>query len=146
MFTRYVYSINGEDYFGAYETRSAAESAAIRAAQRLPDPPSSVFVARSTLPDPRVHGFARPILSRLIAREAAAGSTDGYLSNVTESELQNLDVALEAAILGWLARHDRAPSLYRIEAVSEIPLPPQHEHPVTVVDEVYDLGVEAAVL
>ena len=142
MLSRYVYSVNGEDYLGAYETRAAAEAAVLRAARRLPDPPSSVFVARSTLLDPQADGFARPLLSQMRARREAIG--DGYLNNVSDAELRDLDTAIEAAVLGWLARHERHPSVYRVEAVSEIPVPVDAE-PLAAVgaeDEVYDLGVE----
>jgi hypothetical protein len=142
MLSRYVYSINGEDYLGAYETRSTAESAAIKAARMLPDSPASVFVARSTLPDPRAEGFARLVLSHLRTQRESVG--DGYLNHVSEDELRDLDSGIEAAVLGWLARHDRHPSVYRIEAVSEIPVPVEldtHAVAVGAEDEVYDLGV-----
>jgi len=145
MFSRYVYSINGEDYLGAYETRAAAEAAALKAALRMTDPPASVFVARSTLPNPRASGLGRLVLSHMIAREEAGG--DGYLNNVSEAEAQNLDGIVEAAVLGWLARHDRAPSVYRIEGISELQVPGGPERlPIMHDDaEVCDLGVGSGV-
>jgi hypothetical protein len=144
MVSRYVYSLNGEDYVGAYNTRASAEAAALSAVHFMAEPPSTVFTARSVIPDPNVAGCARLLISQVVARDRTAGE-GGYLANVSEEELGDLDADLEKTLVGWLARHQRIPTASRVEAINEIPVPPEPEnHVLTVSDEVYDLGVSDA--
>jgi hypothetical protein len=143
MLSRYVYSLNGEEYVGAYTTREAAESAALSAVHFLAEPPSTVFTARSVIPDPSTAGCARLLISHIAARDLAAGD-GGYLANVSEEELRDFDTELEKALVAWLARHQRMPTSSRIEAINEIPVPPEPENHISSASEVYDLGVSDA--
>src|SRR5438552_18522434 len=67
MPARYAYSLNGENYTGAFSSREEALNAAIEAAR---DPmnviqPQTVFVARRVEPDPHAAGHAKTILREM---------------------------------------------------------------------------------
>jgi hypothetical protein len=142
MESRYVYSFNGSDYFGDFETRSAAEAAGEKAARRQADPPPSIFVARSIVRTPPAGGHARSIIAHMSARGEAHGDGN-YLANLTEKEIQDLDAALEKTVVEWLTRRRRLPTMFRVEAVSELTVPPAPaNHSASANGEVHDLGVE----
>jgi hypothetical protein len=143
MASRYVYSLNGTDYYGSFETRDAAQAAGEAAARRQSEPPLSIFVARSFTRTPTAAGHARSVLAHMSARGEAHGDGD-YLNNLTEAEVQSLDADLEKAVLDWLARNHRMPTAFRVEAVSELTLQPPPANRITATNgEVHDLGVEA---
>jgi hypothetical protein len=148
MIGKFAYSLNGSEYTGQFDTRSAAESAAVEAARRSPAAPATVYVGRMVGPDAMAAGHARAVVSNMFARarEQAADSGDGYLAKVAKSQMDELDAALENSILGWLAKHELLPTYFRVESISE------HTVPVASVKknspaegEVYDLGVGRSV-
>jgi hypothetical protein len=143
MAGRYVYSLNGTDYYGSFESRDAAHAAGEKAARRQAEPPSTIFVARSIARLPTAAGHARSVLAHMSARGEAHGDGD-YLAGLTDAEIQDLDADLEKTLLAWLARHRRMPTAFRVEAVSESTIPPPPaNHSAAVNGEVHDLGVEA---
>jgi hypothetical protein len=144
MVGKFTYSLNGSEYTGQFDTRGAAESAAIEAARRSPAAPATVYVGRMVGPDTMAAGHARAVLSHMTARarEQAADDGDGYLANVSKSQIEELDAALENSILGWLAKHELLPTYFRVESISEHTVPIATSKKNSPGEgEVYDLGV-----
>ena len=148
---RYVFSLNGEDFSGSFESRDQAELAAVTAARRSANGPATFFVARAVSGDPAASGHAQAVLANMKARARHSGCTAGgqYLSNLTSRQTADLDATLENAILGWLEKHHLQPACFDVEAISEhtvpTPAPSNHvyqNHVFTKLDEVEvsDLG------
>ena len=79
------------------------------------------------------------------AHVAAGDDSASYLAHVTADQARDLDGALEATILRWLANYKLGPQFHRIEAVSEHPIISQayEGFGTNGTDrEVHDLGVE----
>src|SRR5687768_15720180 len=110
MPARFAYSLNGENYRGAYAAREDALRAALEAAN---DPmnlsPQTVFVARRVEADPHTTGHARTILREMAwqAHDEVGAPAASYLTNVPERDIRELDAAVEQVLLDWLRRHDR---------------------------------------
>jgi hypothetical protein len=141
----YAYSLNGEDYQGSFATREAAAEAGIAAARLFSEPPTTVFVGRLIPCDSGARGHARAVLSQLVSRhrEGANDIDPGYLTHLSNAPVDELDGELERTILAWLDKHQLTPSLLRVVAVSEHPLPPVPEnHVFASTCEVHNLGVE----
>jgi hypothetical protein len=139
MQNRYAYSLNGEDYVGAFETRSAAEAAALDAARFANEPPTTVYTARSVAAEPKLSGCARALISHLASRNG------DNPANVGEAAISELDAELAKLLAAWLSRHQLIAAAWRVEAINEIPVPPALENHVSSdSDEVFDLGVSDA--
>lgn len=124
MSGRYAYSLDRETFLGQFETRADALRAALTAARQKPEPPTEVFVGRKTEGDPQVCGHAEGVIETM--RDRARTSSDGadkYLRNINEQEEADLDAMLAGAITDWLKKHDRMPTFYSVEAISEHPVP-----------------------
>ena len=67
MPARFAYSLNGENYTGAFAAREEALAAALDAAQdpMNTNPPQSVFVAKRVEADPHAAGHARTVLREM---------------------------------------------------------------------------------
>jgi len=148
MIGKYVYSLNGSEYTGHFETREAAESAGLVAARRSDLLPESIYVGRAVAPDTMASGHARAVLAHMTARarEQSADGSFTYLADVPKAQIEELDKSLETTILGWLAKHELLPTFFRVESISEhaVPIPPENrQRPVE--KEVYDLGVAETV-
>jgi hypothetical protein len=131
MLGRYAYSMNGEDYVGSFTAREAAEAAALEAARRSAEPPVTVFVGRIVAAVPATSGHAREVLSHM-----------RYLANLSAAQVEELDCELEKTIVSWLNKHELMPQCFRVEAISEHPVPATPEnHVLPRADEVHDLGV-----
>jgi hypothetical protein len=124
MSGRYAYSLDRETFLGQFETRADALRAALTAARQKAEPPTEVFVGRKTEGDPQVCGHAEGAIETM--RDRARTSNDGgdrYLRNINEQEEADLDDMLAGAITDWLKKHDRMPTFYSVEAISEHPVP-----------------------
>jgi len=143
MVGTYAYSLDGQRYIGSFETREQALTIALEAARQRRTPPESVFVGRSVPVDPKASGHARIIVSNMAARarEEAGDVGSEYLQNLPKDQIEELDAALETTILGWLTKHDLLPTFFRVEAISEHPVPTPRAAPPTPSNEVHDLGV-----
>lgn len=122
----FVYSLDRETWTGAFPTRNAAVTDAIRAARQHPDSIATVFVGQKVVPSPRAYGHARQIIEcmRRRVREDNGDMADDFLRDVTEQQIMNLDSAVEQAIVGWLERNELVPqSFFHVEAISEHPVP-----------------------
>ena len=143
MVGTYAYSLEGQRYIGAFETREQALTMALEAARQRQAPPETVFIGRSVPADPKASGHARIILSNMAARarEEAGDAGDGYLQSLPRDQIEELDAELEITILGWLTKHQLLPTFFRVESISEHPVPMPRTAADAPSDEVHDLGV-----
>lgn len=124
MLGRYAYSFDRETFTGQFATRSEALNEGIAKARQLSDPPSEIYVALKISGDPQAVGHAQSVLQKMFDRaRAASDNAARYLQDVSEQSEAELDAMLEQTILAWLKKHDRMPSFYTVEAISEHPLP-----------------------
>ena len=120
----FAYSLDRESYTGVFNTRDDAFRAGCAAAERLHSQVTEVYVGQRVAGDPQADLHAWEIIKsmRTRARVAAGDDSTGYLSHVTADQARDLDGAIEAAVLRWLANHKLGPQFFRIEAVSEHPI------------------------
>lgn len=120
----YAFSLNGENYAGAHETRQGALAAALELARKAADAPATVYVGQRVTADPQAAGHADRLIDAMRERAAAEGNSP-YLARVTEHDAADLDTAIEAAILGWLKQHQFMPTRFNVDAISEhtVPMP-----------------------
>src|SRR6476646_10612997 len=116
MPARYAYAVNGENYTGTYAAREEALSTALEAAADPMNlnPPQTVFVGRRVEADPHASGHARTLL-----REMAWQAHD----EVGAGAIRELDGAIENVLYDWLRRHELLPTYFRVEGISEHPVP-----------------------
>lgn len=143
----YAYSFDRESYTGVFNTRDEAVRAGCAAAERLHTQLTEIYVGQRVAGDPQADLHAWEVIKsmRERARTAAGDDSAGYLAHVTADQARDLDGALEATILRWLANYKLGPQFFRIEAVSEHPIPTQVYAGFgrNAADrEVHDLGVE----
>ena len=144
----YAYSLDRESYTGVFNNRDEAFRAGCEEAERLHSQVTEVYVGQRVAGDPQADLHAWEVIKsmRTRARAAAGDDATGYLAHVSAEQAADLDGAIEAAILRWLANHKLGPQFFRIEAVSE--------HPINCLsyagfgqgksdDEVQDLGDES---
>jgi hypothetical protein len=121
----FAYSFDRQSFIGAYETRQAAYVAGVRRAMEFPTSIEAVFVGERVPADPQVCGHAAGII-REMRRRAIGQSGDaagGYLRRVHEHQEADLDEAVAQAVLAWLARHELTPGFFRVQRVTEMPMP-----------------------
>jgi hypothetical protein len=127
MPARFAYSLNGENYTGAFATREQALDAALTAAR---DPlklePQTVFVARRVEADPHAAGHARSVLREMAwqAHDDVGASAANYLQQLRQDQLDELDGAIETVLYEWLRKHELLPTYFKAEGISEHPVPP----------------------
>ena len=120
----FAYSLDRETYTGVYNTRAEAFRAGCDAAERLHSSVTEIYVGQRVAGDPQadLHAYELIKSMRTRARAAAGDDSTGYLANITADQARDLDGAIEAAVLRWLANHKLGPAFQRIEAVSEHPI------------------------
>jgi hypothetical protein len=143
----YAYSLDRETYTGVFHTRDEAARAGCAAADRLHTQLTEISVGQRVAGDPQADLHAWEVIKsmRERARAAAGDEAGGYLAHVTADQARDLDGAIEAAFLRWLANYKLGPTFYRIEAVSDHPIHCVAHAGLDKVNgerEVYDLGVE----
>ena len=121
----YAYSLDRESFTGIYSSRQEAFEAGCEAADRLHTQLTEVYVGQRVAGDPQANLHAWEVIKsmRERAREAAGDDADTYLAGVTEEQARDLDGALETTIQRWLSNYKVGPTFFRIEAISEHPLP-----------------------
>jgi hypothetical protein len=121
----YAFSLDRLNFTGVFNTRDEAFAAGCEAAERLQSQITEIYVGQRVAGDPQanLHGWEVIRSMRARAREAAGDEARSYLSNVTDEQARDLDGAIEATISRWLANYKLTPTFFRIEAVSEHPLP-----------------------
>jgi len=140
----FAYSLDRETYTGVFNTRDEAFHAGCYAAERLHANITEIYVGQRVAGDPQADLHAWELIKSMRDRARAAADDDaaGYLKNITNEQAKDLDGAIEAAILRWMGNYKVGPAFFRIEAVSEHPVP-THTHAgfgKTRDDEVHDLG------
>jgi len=142
MSGRYAYSLDRQTFLGQFDSRADALRAAFAAARQLAEPPTEVYVGLKVVGDPQAGGHAEQVLHTMCDRARAADeSAARYLCNVSEHEEADLDGMLARTITEWLKKHDRMPTFYRIEAISEHPVPsPSQTRRPTEDREVTEIG------
>lgn len=140
----FAYSLDRETYTGVFGTREEAFHAGCYAAERLHANITEIYVGQRVAGDPQADLHAWELIKsmRARAREAAGDDAATYLKNVSNEQAKDLDGAIESTILRWLANYKLGPGFFRIEAVSEHPVP-THTHAgfgKTRDDEVHDVG------
>jgi hypothetical protein len=146
MHPKYAFSLNGEHYSGAYSTRDEALTAAIEAAHRGVDSPQTVYVGRRVPADPQASGHARAVLANMSARARVEFGDPGsdYLAHLSKQQIENLDKSLELVIRGWLEHNELIPTLSRVEAIGQYPVPSTSpERPSDDSREVHEIGAAA---
>src|SRR5687768_550188 len=125
MPARYAYSLNGENYTGTFAARDEALSAGIERTRESLDPPQTIYVGRRVEADPHASGHARTVLREMAwqAHDEVGASAATYLHKLSEHQINELDLALEKVILEWLRRNDLLPTYFKVEAISEHPVP-----------------------
>jgi hypothetical protein len=127
MPARYAYSLNGENYTGVYTSREEALSAALEAALDPANlnPPQTVFVGRRMEADPHASGHARTLLREMAwqAHDEVGAPAANYLNKVSDQHIQELDGAIGHVLLDWLHKHNLMPTYFRVEGISEHPVP-----------------------
>jgi hypothetical protein len=124
MLGRYAFSFDRETFTGQFATRSEALNEGISRARQLSESPTEIYVGLKISGDPQASGLAQFVLQRMSDRSrAASDSAARYLQGVGEQAEAELDAALEQTILAWLKKHDRMPTFYTVEAISEHPMP-----------------------
>jgi hypothetical protein len=117
----FAYSLDRETYTGVFNTRDEAFRAGCAQAERLHSQVTEVYVGQRVAGDPQADLHAWELIKSMRSRARAAAGDDstGYLGQVTADQARDLDGAVEAAVLRWLANHKLGPQFQRIEAVSE---------------------------
>ena len=117
----FAYSLDRESYTGVFNTRDEAFRAGCDAAERLHSSVTEIYVGQRVAGDPQadLHAYELIKSMRSRARAAAGDDSTGYLAHVSAEQARDLDGAIEAAVLRWLANHTLGPAFQRIEAVSE---------------------------
>jgi hypothetical protein len=143
MNAKYAFSLTGDvqDYQGSFPTRREARAAALEALKQLQsiNPPTTVFVARVVPADPQTKNHARNVLREMTRRGDAAGLTN-YVAGLKVDQVADLDRELSATIANWLLKHHLEPKTFRVEAISEYPVPTVPQVKSGPLDEVQDLG------
>jgi len=138
----YAYSLDHENFQGVFNTRTEAAKAAFEHAFRSGHPINQIYVGQRVLGDPmaNLHAWAVIKTMRTRARESYGDSAASYLGNVTAQQAEDLDRAIEATVTRWLQNYKLGPAFFRIEAISEHPMPTVAQVANHDEDEVYDLG------
>ncbi|MDP9173072.1 MAG: hypothetical protein M3O30_04295 [Planctomycetota bacterium] len=125
MIGKYTFSLNGDQYLGAFESRSEAVCEAIKAAHRAAQSPATVYVGRMVLGDPKSGGHARAVLANMgaRAREEFGDAGSHYLAGLSKPQIESLDEAIELVITGWLQRNELMPTFFKVEAIGEYLVP-----------------------
>jgi hypothetical protein len=121
----FAYSLDRETFTGVFNTRDEAFRAGCLAADRLHTQLTEIYVGQRVAGDPQADLHAWEVIKSMRdrARAAAGDDSTGYLAHVSAEQAKDLDGAIESAVLRWLANHKLGPQFFRIEAVSEHPLP-----------------------
>jgi hypothetical protein len=127
MPARFAYSLNGENYSGAFASRDLALAAALQAAQDPMNmaPPQTIYVARRVEADPHAAGHAKTILREMAwqAHDEVGAPAATYLNHLPDEAIRELDLALEQVLYDWLRKHQVLPTYFKVEGISEHPVP-----------------------
>ena len=142
---QYSFSLNGENWSGAFATREEALATAIQKCSGAADPPGTVFVGEMPGGEMFADHLGRVVVKELCARRQGTETSDRNLREVTAHQLAELDALLEKAVSGWLKDHRLTAEDFKVEAISEHLTPVPHRGLRSANSngkkEVQDLGV-----
>jgi hypothetical protein len=140
--SQYVYSLNGENWAGAFETRDAALAAAIAKCSGAIDPPGTVFVAELATGDAFADHLGKVVVEQMRAKARGSEAGAKYLRGISATAMKDLDSDLERTVISWLQKHALLPQTSKVEAISEHSVPLPHRGLTRGVNgkEVQDLG------
>jgi hypothetical protein len=139
----YAFSLDRETFSGVFSTRDEAFQAGVTAADRLNAQVTEIYVGQRVAGDAQANLHSWEIIKcmRDRARQIAGDDANDFLAHVTEQQANDLDGAIEAVVTRWLNNYKLAPTFFRIEAISEHPMPTvTHATFGQQDDEVTDLG------
>ncbi len=138
---QYAFSLNGENWSGAFESREHALAAAVQKCSGASDPPGTVFVAERVDGELGADQLGKTIVAELRSRTGAGD--DQFLQTIAESQLAELDSQIERVVVGWLQKNRLMPQDSKVEAISEhlIPVAYRGLERSNELHEVQDLGV-----
>src|ERR1700683_3196804 len=112
----YAYSFDRDRWFGSYPSREQAIEAGSEAATQYSGPPTTLYSGQHVAPDLRAFGHAARVIAemRRRVREENGDEAQGFLGDVAETQMSQLDAALEKTILGWLQRNGLEPKWSKI--------------------------------
>ena len=124
---QYSYSLNGENWTGAFATRDAALAAAIQKCSGAADPPGTLFVGEISGGELFATELGQALIKemRSRARNRGAEGASRYLRDVTPAQLKELDEQIEKIAIAWVQFHQLMPESFKVEAISEhlVPMP-----------------------
>jgi hypothetical protein len=125
---QYAYSLNGENWQGAFATRETALQSALQKCSGVSDPPGTVFVAEipasEAFADHLGHALIKEMCDRAVRQ--GNGDTSVYLHDVTAAQLDQLDEAIELVLMRWLQTNALLPESAKVRSISEHPVPLPH--------------------
>ena len=121
----YAFSLDRESFTGIFNTRKEAFEAGCQQAERLNAQVNEIYVGQRVAGDPQADRHSWEIIKSMRdrARASLGAAANGYLANVNEQQAADLDGAIEAVVTRWLSNYKLAPAFFRIEAISEHPMP-----------------------
>src|SRR5437016_3993490 len=124
---QYAYSLNGENWMGAFGTRDAALAAAFQKCSGAADPPGTVFVGELSGGEAFANQLGQVLVTEMRSRARSRGGEGAgrYLRDVTASQLDELGGQVEKTVMRWLQAHELLPQSFKVAAISEhmVPLP-----------------------
>lgn len=121
----FAYSFDRDRWFGSYASREAAIEAGSETASQYPGT-TALYIGQRVAPDVRATGHAATIIAEIRRRVRAQYGEDAeaFLGNVAETQVSQLDIALENTILAWVERNDLQPKWSKIGRITEHPVRP----------------------
>jgi hypothetical protein len=141
--SQYSFSLNGENWSGAFDTRESALAAAMQKCDGASDPPGTVFVGEIQGGDVFADHLGKILIDEMRARSNGAEG-GGHLRKIHPEQLDELDAQIERVVVGWLQKHRIMPPSFKVEAISEHLRPVAHrglDRSSANGNEVRDLGV-----
>jgi len=142
----FVHSLDRETWTGNFASRRDALAAGLKAARVQNDSVGSVYVAQQVQPSAHAFGHAQMLLAEMNRRatEDLGTAAEGFVRNVPEKLVNELNAELEKVVLAWIDRHHLTLNAVEVEAISEHPVPATANVRQDRLDEVDDaLGNEA---
>jgi hypothetical protein len=144
--SQYAFSLNGENWSGAFDSRDVALAAAIQKCSGASDPPGTIFVGEIAPGQALSDSLGKTLVTELRARARSRGNEGDarYLREVSPAQVRELDGLVEKTVVGWLQKHQLMPQSFKVEAISEHSVPLPHRglsRPSNNGKEVHDLGV-----
>jgi hypothetical protein len=120
----FAYSFDRDRWFGSYPSREQAIEAGSDAATQYPNPPTTLYIGQRVAADIRSADSAQRLIAetRRRAREEYGEQADGFLRNVSDNQVNQLEAAIESTVHNWLERNQLQPTWSKIGRITEHPV------------------------